>query len=124
MYNDERRTLIAPGEDELDIEDLIAEEEMVISITHSGYIKRLPLNTYRNQRRGGVGVIGMDVKEEDFLEHLFITTTHHYLLFFTSIGKVYRLKVHEIPLGSRTGKGRAVVNLLPLSLIHISEPTR
>ncbi|MFA5801729.1 MAG: DNA gyrase subunit A [Thermoleophilia bacterium] len=114
MFNDERRTQIAPGEDEFDIEDLIAEEDMVISITNSGYIKSLPLNTYRKQRRGGVGVIGMDVKEEDFLEHLFITTTHHYLLFFTSVGKVYRLKVHEIPLGSRTSKGRAVVNLLPL----------
>ena len=114
MYGDERRTQIAPGEEDLEIEDLIAEEDMVISITHSGYIKSLPLNTYRKQRRGGVGVIGMDVKEEDFLEHLFITTTHHYLLFFTSVGKVYRLKVHEIPLGSRTSKGRAVVNLLPL----------
>jgi len=114
MYSDDRRTQIAPGEDEFDIEDLIAEEDMVISITHTGYIKSLPLNTYRKQRRGGVGVIGMDVKEEDFLEHLFITTTHHYLLFFTSVGKVYRLKVHEIPLGSRTSKGRAVVNLLPL----------
>ena len=114
MFNDERRTQIAPGEDEFDIEDLIAEEDMVISITNSGYIKSLPLNTYRKQRRGGVGVIGMDVKEEDYLEHLFITTTHHYLLFFTSVGKVYRLKVHEIPLGSRTSKGRAVVNLLPL----------
>ncbi len=114
MYADDRRTQIAPGEEDFDIEDLIAEEEMVISITRAGYIKRLPLNTYRNQRRGGVGVMGMDVKEEDFLEHLFITTTHHYLLFFTSVGKVYRLKVHEIPLGSRTSKGRAVVNLLPL----------
>ncbi|MHB1325335.1 MAG: DNA gyrase subunit A [Thermoleophilia bacterium] len=114
MFNDERRTQIVPGEDELDIEDLIAEQDMVISITHTGYIKSLPLNTYRKQRRGGVGVIGMDVKEEDHLEHLFITTTHHYLLFFTSVGKVYRLKVHEIPLGSRTSKGRAVVNLLPL----------
>ncbi len=113
-YNDERRTQIAPSEDELDIEDLIAEEDMVISITKAGYLKRLPLNTYRQQRRGGVGVMGMDTKEEDFLEHLFITTTHHYLLFFTSVGKVYRLKVHEIPLGSRTSKGRAVVNLLPL----------
>ncbi len=114
MYADDRRTQIAPGEEDLDIEDLIAEEDMVISITHSGYIKRLPLNTYRKQRRGGVGVIGMGTKEEDCLEHLFITTTHHYLLFFTSVGKVYRLKVHEIPLGSRTSKGRAVVNLLPL----------
>ncbi|MHB1390252.1 MAG: DNA gyrase subunit A [Thermoleophilia bacterium] len=114
MFADDRRTEIAPSEDELDMEDLIAVEDMVISITNTGYIKRLPLNTYRNQRRGGVGVIGMDVKEEDYLEHLFITTTHHFLLFFTSIGKVYRLKVHEIPLGSRTGKGRAVVNLLPL----------
>ncbi|MBE0429284.1 MAG: DNA gyrase subunit A [Thermoleophilia bacterium] len=114
MFNDDRRTQIAPTEDELDIEDLIAEEDMVISITSTGYIKRLPLNTYRKQRRGGVGVMGMDVKEEDYLEHLFITTTHHFLLFFTSVGKVYRLKVHEIPLGSRTAKGRAVVNLLPL----------
>ncbi|MCL6106663.1 MAG: DNA gyrase subunit A [Actinobacteria bacterium] len=114
MYGDERRTQIAPDESGFEIEDLIAEEEMVISITHAGYIKRLPLNTYRKQHRGGVGVMGMDVKEEDFLEHLFITTTHHYLLFFTSVGKVYRLKVHEIPLGSRASKGRAVVNLLPL----------
>ncbi|MHB1148837.1 MAG: DNA gyrase subunit A [Thermoleophilia bacterium] len=114
MFADDRRTEIAPSEDELDMEDLIAVEDMVISITNTGYIKRLPLNTYRNQRRGGVGVIGMDVKEEDYLEHLFITTTHHFLLFFTSVGKVYRLKVHEIPLGSRTGKGRAVVNILPL----------
>ncbi|MHB1361296.1 MAG: DNA gyrase subunit A [Thermoleophilia bacterium] len=114
MYGDGRRTQIAPGEDDLDIEDLIAEEDMVISITNTGYIKSLPLNTYRKQHRGGVGVIGMGVKEEDYLEHLFITTTHHYLLFFTSVGKVYRLKVHEIPLGSRTSKGRAVVNLLPL----------
>jgi DNA gyrase subunit A len=114
VYNDDRRTQIVPDEGELDIEDLIAEEEMVISITNTGYIKRLPLNTYRAQRRGGIGIIGMDVKEEDYLEHLFITTTHHYLLFFTSVGKVYRLKVHEIPLGSRTSKGRAVVNLLPL----------
>jgi DNA gyrase subunit A len=113
-YGDDRRTKIAPSEEELDIEDLIAEEDMVISITRAGYIKRLPLNTYRKQRRGGVGVMGMDTKEEDFLEHLFITTTHHYLLFFTNVGKVYRLKVHEIPLGSRTSKGRAVVNLLPL----------
>ncbi len=113
MYGDDRRTQIAPSEEEFDIEDLIAEEEMVISITRAGYIKRLPLNTYRQQRRGGVGVMGMDVKEEDFLEHLFITTTHHYLLFFTSVGKVYRLKVHEIPLGSRISKGRAAVNLLP-----------
>jgi len=113
-YGDDRRTKIAPSEEELDIEDLIAEEDMDISITRAGYIKRLPLNTYRKQRRGGVGVMGMDTKEEDFLEHLFITTTHHYLLFFTNVGKVYRLKVHEIPLGSRTSKGRAVVNLLPL----------
>ena len=114
MYNDDRRTAIAPSEEELDIEDLIAEEDMVISITKSGYIKRLPLNTYRQQQRGGVGVMGMALKEGDYIEHLFITTTHHYLLFFTSIGKVYRLKVHTIPLGGRTSKGRAVVNLLPL----------
>jgi DNA gyrase subunit A len=113
-YADDRRTVIAPSEEEFDIEDLIAEEDMVISITKSGYIKRLPLNTYRQQQRGGVGVMGMALKEGDYIEHLFITTTHHYLLFFTSVGKVYRLKVHEIPLGSRTSKGRAAINLLPL----------
>ena len=86
---------------------------MVIAITRSGYIKRLPVTTYREQRRGGIGVMGMDLKDDDYIEHLFVASTHDYLLFFTSVGKVYRLKVHELPLGSRQSKGRAIVNLLP-----------
>jgi DNA gyrase subunit A len=111
--NDGRRTEIVAAEGELDLEDLIAEEDMVIAITHSGYIKRLPVTTYREQKRGGKGVMGMDLKEDDYIEHLFVASTHDYLLFFTSVGKVYRLKVHELPLGSRQSKGRAAVNLLP-----------
>ncbi len=114
-YADDRRTEIMPSEDEIDVEDMIAVEEMVISITASGYVKRLPVSTYRLQHRGGVGVMGMDHKEGDFIEHLFITTTHHFLLFITSRGKIYRQKVHELPLGSRQSKGRHVVNLLPLA---------
>ena len=86
---------------------------MVIAITRSGYIKRLPVTTYREQRRGGIGVMGMELKDEDYIEHLFVASTHDYILFFTSVGKVYRLKVHELPLGSRQSKGRAIVNLLP-----------
>src|SRR5207244_4704680 len=96
--SDDRRTEIVAGEDELEIEDLIAEEDMVIAITRSGYIKRLPVTAYREQRRGGIGVMGMDLKEDDYIEHLFVASTHDYLLFFTSVGKVYRLKVHELPL--------------------------
>jgi DNA gyrase subunit A len=111
--NDDRRTEIVAAEEELELEDLIAEEDMVIAITRSGYIKRLPVNAYREQRRGGVGVMGMDLKEDDYIEHLFVASTHDYILFFTSVGKVYRLKVHELPLGSRQSKGRAIVNLLP-----------
>ncbi len=113
-YGDDRRTEITHAEGEIDIEDLIADQQMVISITHSGYIKSLPLSTYRQQRRGGVGVTGMDMKDEDYIEHLFVTSTHDYLLFFTNRGKVYRLKVYELPEMSRTAKGRALVNLLPL----------
>ena len=101
------------GEDPLELEDMIAEEDMVIAITRSGYIKRLPVTTYREQRRGGIGVMGMDMKEDDYIEHLFVASTHDYILFFTTVGKVYRLKVHELPLGSRQSKGRAIVNLLP-----------
>src|ERR1700744_3869222 len=114
VYGDERRTEITHAEGEIDIEDLIADQQMVISITHSGYIKSLPLSTYRQQRRGGVGVTGMDMKDDDYIEHLFVTSTHDYLLFFTNRGKVYRLKVYELPEASRTAKGRALVNLLPL----------
>ena len=111
--NDERRTEIVAAEEELELEDLIAEEDMVIAITRSGYIKRLPVTTYREQRRGGIGVMGMELKEDDYIEHLFVASTHDYILFFTNVGKVYRLKVHELPLGSRQSKGRAIVNLLP-----------
>jgi DNA gyrase subunit A len=110
---DDRRTEIVQGEDSLELEDMIAEEDMVIAITRSGYIKRLPVTTYREQRRGGIGVMGMDMKEEDYIEHLFVASTHDFILFFTTVGKVYRLKVHELPLGSRQSKGRAIVNLLP-----------
>jgi DNA gyrase subunit A len=110
---DERRTEIVAAEGELELEDLIAEEDMVIAITRSNYIKRLPVTTYREQRRGGQGVMGMDLKEDDYIEHLFVASTHDYVLFFTNVGKVYRLKVHELPLGSRQSKGRAIQNLLP-----------
>jgi DNA gyrase subunit A len=113
-YGDERRTEITYAEGEIDIEDLIADQQMVISITHSGYIKSLPLSTYRQQRRGGVGINGMDMKDEDYIEHLFVTSSHDYLLFFTNRGKVYRSKVYELPEASRTAKGRALVNVLPL----------
>jgi DNA gyrase subunit A len=113
-YGDERRTEITHAEGEIDIEDLIADQQMVISITHSGYIKSLPLSTYRQQRRGGIGVTGMEMKEDDYIEHLFVSSTHDFLLFFTNRGKVYRLKVYELPEASRTARGRALVNLLPL----------
>jgi DNA gyrase subunit A len=111
--NDDRRTEIVAAEEELELEDLIAEEDMVIAITRSGYIKRLPVTAYREQKRGGIGVMGMELKDEDYIEHLFVASTHDYILFFTNVGKVYRLKVHELPLGSRQSKGRAIVNLLP-----------
>jgi DNA gyrase subunit A len=113
-YGDERRTEITHSEDEIDIEDLIADQQMVIAITRSGYIKSLPLATYRQQKRGGLGVTGMDMKDDDYIEHLFVCSTHDYLLFFTNRGKVYRQKVYELPEASRTAKGRALVNLLPL----------
>lgn len=113
-YNDNRRTVISNDDSKMDIEDLIAEEDMVITITHHGYIKRISLDTYRSQKRGGRGVTAMGTKEEDFVEHLFITTTHHYILFFTSKGKVYKLKVHEIPEAGRQAKGTAIVNLLQI----------
>ncbi len=114
LFNDDRRTDIVPDEGEIDLEDLIAEEQMAITITKTGYVKRLPVATYRQQKRGGIGVAGMDLKEEDEVEHLFITSTHNFLLFFTSVGKVYRLKVHELPLAGRNAKGKHIVNLLPL----------
>src|SRR3954449_3415200 len=113
-YGDERRTQITHAEGELDIEDLIADQQMVITITKSGYIKSLPLATYRKQRRGGVGVTGMDMKDNDYIEHLFVCSSHDFLLFFSNRGKVYRSKVYELPEASRTAKGRALVNILPL----------
>lgn len=114
-YSDPRKTRIAPEEQEIEIEDLIAEEDIVITVTHRGYIKRMPLSTYRSQRRGGRGITGLTTREDDFVEHLFVATTHHHIMFFTNRGKVYRLKGYEIPEGGRTARGIAVVNLLPLS---------
>jgi DNA gyrase subunit A len=111
-YQDERRSQISLEEDLLEIEDLIADEDVVITITHGGYIKRQLISVYRNQKRGGKGVTAITTKEEDFVEHLFITTTHQNLLFFTNKGKVYRKKVYEIPEASRQAKGTAIVNLL------------
>jgi len=113
-FADVRRTEITHSEDDLDIEDLIADQQMVITITKTGYIKSLPLATYRTQHRGGVGVTGMDMKDGDYIEHLFVCSSHDYLLFFSNRGKVYRSKVYELPEASRTAKGRALVNVLPL----------
>ena len=114
-YQDERRTKIVKAEAELTLEDLIAEEEVVVTISHAGYIKRNAVTLYRAQRRGGKGKIAMGIKEEDFVETLFTASTHDSLLFFTDAGKVYWLKVHEIPEASRAAKGKALVNLLALS---------
>ncbi|MDP1808543.1 MAG: DNA gyrase subunit A [Actinomycetota bacterium] len=115
VHGDKRRTKITASEAEIDIEDLIAEEDMVITITSTNYIKRLPVTTYKGQRRGGRGVIGLNLKEGDFVEHLFVASTHNYLLIFSNKGKVYRLKVHELPVGSRQSRGQAIVNLLPFT---------
>ncbi|PIR65408.1 MAG: DNA gyrase subunit A [Candidatus Omnitrophica bacterium CG12_big_fil_rev_8_21_14_0_65_43_15] len=114
-YGDERRTQIAAEVTELNIEDFIAEEDVVITISHTGYIKRLPVSTYRKQKRGGKGVTGAETKEEDFVEHLFIASTHDYILFFTNTGKVHWLKVHEIPQAGRISKGKAIINMLELA---------
>ncbi|MEI6447182.1 MAG: DNA gyrase subunit A [Actinomycetes bacterium] len=113
-YGDERRTDINPSEDDVDIEDLIKNQQMVVAITNSGYVKTVPLDTYKKQGRGGVGVTGMGTKEGDWLEHLVVCSSHDYLLFFTNRGRVYRTKVYELPEGARTGKGRAIVNVLEL----------
>jgi len=111
-FGDERRTEIIPVDANFSMEDMIAEEEVVLTITHSGYIKRTALNTYRTQRRGGRGVQGATSNDEDFVEHLFIANTHNYMLFFTNLGKCYWLKVYDIPQGGRATKGRAIVNLI------------
>jgi DNA gyrase subunit A len=113
-HGDERRTEFQHFGGDIDIEDTIAEQQMVISLTNTGYVKRLPVDSYRQQRRGGVGVTGMNLKEGDYIEHLHICSTHDFLLFFTNFGKVYRKKVYELPEGSRQARGSALVNLLPL----------
>ena len=112
-YGDKRRTEIAAAERDLDVEDLIADEDMVVTITHTGYVKRIPVATYRSQKRGGKGVSGVNLKEDDVIAEMFIASTHEYVLFFSNRGKVYRLKVHELPIGSRQARGTAIVNLLP-----------
>lgn len=113
-YGDERRTEIVDAEGELELEDLIAEEDMIITITHTGYIKRIPIGTYRRQRRGGKGITGLGMKDEDFVANMFIASTHSYILFFTDKGRCYRVKVHEVPQGGRLAKGKAMVNLLEI----------
>jgi DNA gyrase subunit A len=112
-HANKRRTEIAGAAKDLDVEDLIAEEDMVVTITKAGYVKRLPVATYRQQKRGGKGIAGVNLRENDFVEQLFISSTHDYVLFFSTKGKVYRLKVHELPVGSRHARGTAAVNLLP-----------
>ena len=112
-FGDKRRTEITQAERDLDVEDLIADEDMVVTITHTGYVKRIPVATYRSQKRGGKGVSGVNLKEDDVIAEMFIASTHEYVLFFSNKGKVYRLKVHELPVGSRQARGTAIVNLLP-----------
>jgi DNA gyrase subunit A len=112
---DERRTVIIPGEaDDISIEDLIAQEDMCVTITRDGYIKRLPVSTYRTQRRGGRGILALNKKEEDSIQDIFVATTHHLVLFFTDQGRIYRLKAYEIPMASRQAKGTPIINLVPL----------
>jgi DNA gyrase subunit A len=114
-YADERKTDITAATKEITVEDLITEEEMVITLSHSGYIKRNPLSAYRSQRRGGKGLIGMETREEDFVKYLFISSTHDYMLFFSNLGRLYWLKAYQIPEAGRAAKGKALVNLLKLS---------
>lgn len=113
-YGTPRKTLLSDAAKDLDVEDLIAEENMVVTVTKSGYVKRLPVATYRQQKRGGKGMQGVNLKDNDYVEHLFIASTHSYMLFFSTKGKVYRLKVYELPEASRHARGTAIVNLLPL----------
>ena len=115
-FADKRRTTISGAEaQDLDVEDLIAEEDMVVTVTHGSYIKRLPVATYRSQKRGGKGIQGLSLKDNDFVEDLFVASTHDYVMFFTNLGKVYRLKVHELPIGSRQARGSAMANVLDLA---------
>ena len=125
-YGDARRTQITAAAEQFAVEDLIAEEEVIVTVSHGGYVKRMPIDTYRRQGRGGRGIIGSDTKEGDFIEHLFIASTHDYLLIFTNRGKCYWLKVYDVPSMSRQSKGRNIVNLLKLgsqqvaSIINVS----
>ncbi len=112
-FGDARRTEITHAEKDLNVEDLIADEDMVVTITHTGYVKRIPVEAYHAQKRGGKGVSGVNLKEDDVIEEMFIASTHEYVLFFSTKGKVYRLKVHELPIGTRQARGTAIVNLLP-----------
>src|SRR3954470_13724061 len=114
-YGDERRSEITGDEEEFTVEDLIAEEEMVVTISHSGYIKRTSVSSYKRQRRGGKGLNGQNLKDEDFVEHLFVASTHDYILFFTDDGRCFSIKVHEIPQLGRATKGKPVVNLINVS---------
>jgi len=113
-FGDDRRTKVTSAADDIDIEDMIEEHEVAVTITHFGYIKRLPADTYKSQRRGGRGITALQTREEDFVEHLFITSTHNFILFFTNKGKMYKLKTYEIPEAGRQAKGTALVNLLQL----------
>lgn len=113
-FADPRRTDIVASDGEIEIEDMIAEEDIVVTMTHQGYIKRLPVDTYRSQRRGGRGISALHTKADDFIEQLFVATTHSYVLFFSNLGRVYRLKGHEIPEGSRSSRGTAIINALQL----------
>ena len=117
-HADERRSDVVISASEFDIEDLIAEEDMVVTISHAGYIKRIPVHAYRQQHRGGRGVTGMRTKDEDLVEHLFVASTHSYILFLTDCGRCHWLKVHEVPMGTRTSRGRPVVNLVDLASGH------
>lgn len=114
-YNDPRRTKIERNTEEINIEDLIQEEEVAVTITHAGYIKRIPRDTYKAQKRGGKGIQGLSTREDDFVEHLYITSTHDNILFFTNMGRAYKLKAYEIPEAGRTAKGTNIVNILPLN---------
>ena len=110
-----RKTLLSADAKDIDVEDLIADENMVVTVTKAGYVKRLPVATYRQQKRGGKGMQGVNLKDNDYVEHLFVASTHAYMLFFSTAGKVYRLKVYELPEASRHARGTAIVNLLPLA---------
>src|SRR5439155_6203155 len=113
-YGDDRRTQIIDAVGRVNYEDLIAEEMNAVTLSHNGYIKRLPISTYRSQHRGGKGVTGADTREDDFIEHFFVTSTHAYLLCFTTRGQVYWLKVYDVPQMGRTSAGRSIANLLSL----------